>query len=121
METVQGFCRYCNDGKIVEVREGATQEEADIRATEECSCFLAQRARKKEEQRIRCSENIRELLGEHYPEIAEMFLNNIENIQNGIMSKITVNIRGNKTARMSEVKDGIKVELEKKQKEENLA
>ena len=120
-ETRQGFCRFCNEGILVEVWEDATQAEADRKATEECTCMGACIERKREQQRTKCSENIREILGDHHPEVADLFLNNIENIQNGIMSKITVNIRGNKTARMSEVKDGIKVELEKKQKEENLA
>lgn len=61
------------------------------------------------------------MLEEHYPEIAKVFKENIDVLQDDRIKKITINTHNNQTARMSKTKDGIKVELEKKQKNESLA
>lgn len=61
------------------------------------------------------------MLSQNYPEIAAVFKENIDNIQDNKFKKITINTHSNQTARMSRTKDGIKVELEKKQKNESLA
>lgn len=58
---------------------------------------------------------------ETHPEIAKVFKENIDVLQDDRIKKITINTHNNQTARMSKTKDGIKVELEKKQKNESLA
>lgn len=120
-ETRQGFCRFCNAGILVEVNENATQREADLMATEACDCIGAEDERKRKAQKEGCLANIEEILGGKHPEIAELFGRAIDAIQESKIQKITASTYENQTARICKTKDGIKVELEKKQKEESLA
>ena len=121
METRIGHCKYCHEQKIVEVPEDATQEMANQEATETCDCYGAKETREKEYQKQACIANVYEMLGEKYPEIAELFKGSIDALQTAKIKKITVNTYFNHSARLFKCKDGIKVELEKKQKMENLA
>ena len=121
MQLKEGFCSYCKDGRMVEVPDDATQKEVNEEVTKKCNCPMAARLRNLREQKEACMENIEEMLEENYPEIAKIFKENIANIQENRIKKITVNTHSNQTARMSKTKDGIKVELEKKQKNESLA
>ena len=76
---------------------------------------------KKEYQKEACIAYIDEMVGKDHPEIGEILKVGIEAIQDMKVSKITVNTYIGQTARLSMGKDGIKVELERKEKEENLA
>lgn len=120
-----GYCRCCGNPRNVEVTGGENQkdnqEEFNILATENCDCYAATKLRKERTQREECEKNIDRILGEKYPEIADVFRNNIVLIQGNVIKKITINTHNNQTARMSSTKDGIKVELEKKQKTDALA
>lgn len=121
MELKEGFCIYCKEGMMIEVPDDATQEQINEDVTKKCRCIKASRIRERREQRENCIANIEEMLEENYPTIAKVFKDNIEAIQDNKIKKITINTHGNQTARMSKTKDGIKVELEKKQKNESLA
>lgn len=116
-----GHCKYCHESRMVEVPENATDEEINEAATLDCDCAGASLARKKEYQKEACIAYIDDMMGKDHPEIGEILKNGIEAIQDMKVSKITVNTYIGQTARLSMGKDGIKVELEKKQKEENLA
>ena len=61
------------------------------------------------------------MLGKKYPEIASLLKDSIDAIQESKIKKITVNTHFNQTIRLQKAKDGIKVELERKLKEESLA
>ena len=113
MKLKEGYCNYCKDGRMVEVSDDATQEQINEVVTEQCRCAMASRVRERRNQK--------EKLQENYPAIAKVFKDNIDAIQDNKIKKITINTTGNQTARMSKTKDGIKVELEKKQKNESLA
>ena len=121
MELREGYCGFCHQPRMVEISEDATQEQINQAVTEKCGCMMATRIREKKEQKENCIENINEMLEENYPDIAKLFKDSIDIIQDNKIKKITINTHGNQTARMSKTKDGIKVELEKKQKMENLA
>lgn len=121
MQLREGYCNYCRDGRMVEVSEHATQEQINEVVTEQCRCSMASRVRERRNQKENCIANINEMLQENYPAIAKVFKENIDAIQDNKIKKITINTTGNQTARMSKTKDGIKVELEKKQKNESLA
>jgi len=60
------------------------------------------------------------LIPEH-KEVAEILKSGIEAIQEMKIKKISISIDGNLTARIGKNKDGIKVEVERKQKSEALA
>lgn len=102
-------------------RWGETQEELNALAEESCDCYAATRLRKERIQREECEKNIDRILRERYPEIADVFRDNIVLVQGNVIKKITINTHNNQTARMSLTKDGIKVELERKQKTDALA
>ena len=121
MVTKHGYCRYCNNPRIIEIYEDATQEECNAVASDECDCYGAEEARKREYQKGACIANIDLMLAEKRPEIAEIFRNCIDALQDKKIKKITINTYGNTSARMYANKDGIKIEVEKKLKEENLA
>ena len=116
-----GHCKYCHESRMVEVPENATDEEINEAATLDCDCGGARLARKKEYQKEACIAYIDEMVGKDHPEIGEILKVGIEAIQDMKVSKITVNTYIGQTARLSMGKDGIKVELERKEKEENLA
>ena len=121
MQLKEGFCNYCKEGKMVEVPDDATQKDINEEVTEQCRCTMASRMRERRNQKEACIANINEMLSENYPAIAKVFMDNIDAIQDNKIKKITINTHSNQTARMSKTKDGIKVELEKKQKNESLA
>lgn len=121
LHTEIGYCRFCNHGRMVEITEDLEQEELNRIATEECSCYGATKERELLQQKEVCEANIQEMLGEKHPGVAQIFLDSIELIQSGKIKKITVNIPGNRTARIYTNKDGIQVDLEIKSKAESLA
>lgn len=117
----EGYCNYCNQPRLEDVPEESTQEQINEAVTKKCSCSMAVKLRERKAQKETCIENIYEMFSMNYPEIAAVFMANIDNIQDNKFKKITINTHSNQTARMSKTKDGIKVELEKKQKNESLA
>lgn len=116
-----GYCKYCGNGRVVELPEGVSQEALDQEASATCNCYRAMEARKKETQREVCIAQLGEMLHEKHPEIEEILVSAIDALQEGKFEKITINTGFNKTIRMRMTKDGIKIEIERKMKEENLA
>lgn len=106
---------------MVETKQDISQEGMDELATQECDCMMARDARRKEKQKMCCIKNIEEILGERYPDIAEIFKGCIDAVQKRTVKKITIQTNGNENAKIYDTKDGIKVELEVKKKVENLA
>lgn len=116
-----GYCKYCGNSRIVEMPDGVTQEALDKEATATCNCYRAMEARKKETQREVCIAKLGEMLHEKHTEIEELLVSAIDALQEGKFEKITINTGFSKTIRMRMTKDGIKIEIERKMKEENLA
>ena len=121
MEMKQGYCIFCGEARMVEVPEEVSSELINQQATSECLCSRAVMVRERVKQKETCISNIEAILEPKYKEIADMFKEAIDVIQDAKIKKITVNTYGNRTARISKTKDGIKVELEQKQKTETLA
>ena len=121
MVLLEGFCNYCAQPKMVEVPEGMEQDKINEEATKICTCLAATSFREKKQQKEACISNIEALLEPKNEEAARILKDSIDAIQDSKIKKITINTYGNYTARMSKTKDGIKVELEKKQKAETLA
>ena len=42
-----GYCKYCGNGRVVELPEGVSQEALDQEASATCNCYRAMEARKK--------------------------------------------------------------------------
>lgn len=116
-----GYCRFCNESRIVDVPEDTTQDLWNAEATEQCNCYKATEFRKKRAQKEVCIENINAMLSESRPEIADILLNCIDALQENKIKKITINTYSSFAVRMYASKDGIKIEKEKKMKEESLA
>ncbi len=116
-----GYCKYCGSGRMVEMPEGVSQEALDKEASETCDCYGAEEARKKETQKDVCVAQLGEMLHGKHPEIETLLIGAIEPMQERKFAKITINTGFNKTVRMTMTKDGIKIEIERKMKEENLA
>lgn len=116
-----GYCKYCGNGRVVELPEGVSQGALDQEASATCSCYRAMEARKKETQKEVCIAQLGEMLHEKHPEIEELLVSGIDALQEGKFEKITINTGFSKTIRMRMTKDGIKIEVERKMKEENLA
>lgn len=47
MEKATGFCRFCNQARIIDAPQGCAPEDLNDLATEECDCYSAKRAREK--------------------------------------------------------------------------
>mgnify|MGYP001625098395 CR=1 FL=1 len=120
-ELMIGHCRYCGDPRQVEMEVDASQEEADIQATEECDCLEAKEARRKREQAEACERIIETMIAGSYPEIADLLLNSIGNIQEYKFEKLTIDTGAGKKFAIKRTKDGIKVEAEEKKKDEATA
>lgn len=41
----EGFCRFCNQPRLVDVPEESTKEQINEAATKKCSCIMAARIR----------------------------------------------------------------------------
>lgn len=119
--TRHGYCRFCNNPRMVEVDEDADQDERNQVASEECDCTEAEAFRKKVYQKRACLANIDEMISKKYPAIAEILKGCIDDLQDFKFKKITINGYDNITVKIHQNKDGIKIELERKLKEENLA
>lgn len=117
----KGICKYCGDTIMVEAASGTEEEILNELASERCNCIDAEVAKKRKEQRLECEKNLQELIAPEYPRIANILIDGIELIQDGVLDKITIKVNANQKVIMSHHKDGIKVELEKKQKQESLA
>ena len=117
-ELMIGHCRYCGQ---VEMEVDASQEEADIQATEECDCLEAKEARRKRKQAEACERIIETMIAGSYPEIADLLLNSIGNIQEHKFEKLTIDTGAGKKFAIKRTKDGIKVEAEEKKKDEATA
>lgn len=63
MTTKIGFCRYCNNQRMVEVPDDATEELINQEATATCDCYRAKAEREKEYQKEACIANIDDMLG----------------------------------------------------------
>lgn len=116
-----GMCAYCGQARNVTAEEDLDQDQIDELATEECSCPQGYSNRKKKAQREACLENIRELIAERDPEIAEIFKTCIAPLQEGEFKSVTIDTGYGKKARIKDTKDGLKIEVEQKKKDEATA
>ena len=116
-----GVCEYCGEARNVEAEEYDTERRVDQLATEQCGCAGATAERKKREQRENCRKNIEEMIAGEHPEIAEIFEKCIEPLQEKVFTSMTVDTGDGKKAKIKVTRDGLKIELEEKKKDEALA
>lgn len=117
----QGFCMYCNEGRLVDIPDDAGQEAADQEATAQCSCEMAEEARRKKCFRDRCQEKIHRMFNKDYPDIEDLFYLFLDGIENGKIQKVTVVTCNGRTAKMVLTASGqIRIGIEEKHKKETL-
>lgn len=111
-----GYCKYCGNSRMIEEPEDTDheldQEEIDRIATWECDCKAAQKARRIEEERLTCVDNIKGLIYDDYPDIAEIMTESIPLVQTGDMTKLVINTGDDRRLTMKECKEGILVRKE---------
>ena len=117
----QGFCMYCNEGRLVDIPDDAGQEAADQEATTQCSCDMAEEARREKYFRDRCREKIHGMFDGEYPEIEDLFYLFLDGIEKGKIQKATVVTCDGRIAKMVLTAGGnIRIGIEEKQKKETL-
>ena len=116
-----GICEYCGEPRNVEAEEYDTDRRADQLATEQCTCEGAMLAREKREQAENCRKNIEEMIAGKHPEVAEIFERCTEPMQQKIFASAKIDIGDGRKATIKSTKDGLKIELEEKKKDEALA
>lgn len=116
-----GICEYCGEPRNIEAEEYDTDCRLDQLASEQCTCIGAVLARKKKEQAENCRQNIKEMLAEEHPEVAMIFEQCIEPIQQKIFISAKIDMGDGQKAMIKSTKDGLKIELEQKKKDEALA
>lgn len=116
-----GICAYCGEPRNVDTEESAAQSQVDKLATEQCGCVDAHLARRKREQREACRKNIREIIAGEEPEAACILEASIVPVQEKKFKALTIDTGCGRKTRIRDTKDGLKVGLEEKKKDEALA
>lgn len=101
-----GYCNYCGNSRMVYVPESWSQVEIDIQATKECDCPMATRERNYKIQKVAAEDNIRRLLEETDPEIADLLIEAVGLVQRGMCSKLTIMISRQTRVTLRKSKDG---------------
>ena len=117
-----GYCNYCGNSRMVYVPESWDQVEIDAQATEECDCPTATRERNYKIQKIAAEDNIRRLLEETDPEVADLLIESIGLVQRGMCNKVTIMISRQTSVTLRKSKDGsLKCDRMTNVKEETIA
>lgn len=111
-EQLTGTCIYCGQSMIIETVGVATQEQLDKWATEKCTCEQAKKAQEKVKAKRTAEDNIKFMFREHYPEVEAVMKEALTYIEDGALSKITIDTgTGVKGSLSSTSNDTIKVEM----------
>lgn len=121
METRTGYCRFCNQAKLLEVPSDFTIEQLEEEATRGCVCREAKeyQAKKFREEQIESAKQSAkgttfELFHESHPEIEEILNSVMDVIVDQKIKAMTITTYGKTTAKISFSKDTIKVVREDK-------
>lgn len=105
-----GYCMYCRQSQMLDVREFMTQDELNQDVTEVCNCEGAKIAREKVKKKDEAVKNI-EILFEDLPDIANILTGVVIPIVEGKVSKVVIDTGKKVKAQVTRVsKDNIKVE-----------
>lgn len=124
---VVGGCYFCGQQAVmelpesewqtaIEVNQKSAEELADDYATEQCNCKEGMDWRAEREIMTKCAMDIDLMLGESYPEIAQIFQEAKGWIYQGKNKRIIVQTKDNGTASM--YKTGANIEIKFVQKQE---
>ena len=112
-----GYCLYCGNSRMIEEPEEGDyeldQNEIDRLATWECTCDASRRAREREEQRRTCVENIKALIYDEHPDIAEILVECIGLCQDLTITKVVFTTPSGEKISMKTGKDGVTVRKER--------
>lgn len=90
--TTTGICKYCGQVKTIDrVPEGATEEERNRIATDECDCPGAKEEKKIEHIISRGKRAVDKCVAKDDPHIAELFNLAVEGIARGTFADISIN------------------------------
>lgn len=121
MENRTGYCRFCNQAKLLEVPSDFTIEQLEEEATMGCICREAKeyQAEKYRKEQIECAKQSAkgttyDLFHDEFPEIEEIFNSALTPLEDKKFKKITINTGGKTKATISFAGDKFKVEREDK-------
>lgn len=100
-----GECKFCHQMYSFETLDIPVTDEIidslNRRATEVCSCDDAKEWRKKIAKQERALDNIEEMFGKDYPEVAEILKGSVDALMNYRIDKIQIDIGGGVKADMA--------------------
>lgn len=119
-------CRFCGQMRQVNSAEDLTQPQGEELATMGCTCLQAMDYQKEKKRKENAIKNVDALFGSEAPEgkalsenTVKLLKDGIEQIYNGELAKITLNVRGGVKATLSQNSKGeIKVEREEKRRQQ---
>ena len=118
MITATGMCRFCGQNMMVEmddsVPKGEIQPAADEAASLACTCRNGSAYREEKTVLEQCRDNIREMFGEKYPQVAEVMLPAIEAIWNHDIKRIVISTPDNGVAALSRQKGDMVIKWTRK-------
>jgi len=96
LKTETGFCKFCKQGKTVQIGEDQiyTQADLDAIATSECDCDGARHAQEKENRIRRAKDAIDKITVEGEKEVGEFLKTALPLISDHKVKKLSVNING---------------------------
>ena len=112
MESVTGYCEYCRQPRIVQVKEDTlTQEDYNKIATWECDCDIATEKREREIEERQVKENIKKIIEPVNNAVADAMIECIGILESRSAKKVTINTDYGVTYRMAKTAKGVKVSL----------
>ena len=105
MEKETGFCRYCNQARIIDAPPGCAPEDMNELATEECDCDDARRAREKKRRMEAAGMWAKNLFSEESGQL-QTVLCSIRSTFEGVIDCVTIKI-GKETYKIDTDSDGM--------------
>jgi len=85
-----GKCIYCGQQNMVDIPDTATEQDCDIKATEQCKCEQAKKAKELKKIKLKSEANIEEYFTKDFPEMAEILKAAVGPIAQRKIEKITI-------------------------------
>lgn len=105
MEKATGFCKYCNQARIIDAPQGSAPDDLNELATEECDCDDARRAREKKRRMEAAGLWAKNMFSSHDGQL-QTALCAIRSTFEGLIDYVTIKI-GKRTHKIDTDSDGM--------------
>lgn len=118
MQTITGLCKFCGQRMMIElgddVNPGGLQPAADDEATRLCDCKQGRAYRDENKTLDQCRENIEDMFGEKYPEIADVMTQAMPFVWSHTIKQLVCSTHENGVAFLTRKKDKLVIRFTKK-------